>query len=52
VDNWAHGGGFLGGYLASFLINPMRRETGNHLIIAFVCLAATLMSILASFFIR
>jgi rhomboid protease GluP len=52
VDNWAHGGGFLGGYLASFLVNPMRRETGNHLLIALVCLAVTLASIVASFVIR
>jgi rhomboid protease GluP len=52
VDNWAHGGGFLGGYLASFVLNPMERERGNHLIIAFVCLLATVASIVASFLIR
>ncbi len=52
VDNWAHGGGFIGGYLASFVLNPMRPERGNHLLIAFICLAATLASIVASFVIR
>jgi rhomboid protease GluP len=52
VDNWAHGGGFLGGYLASFILDPRRPETGNHLLIAFLCLVATVASLLASFFIR
>ena len=52
VDNWAHAGGFAGGYLASFFLNPMRPERGNHLLIALGCLAATLASIVASFVIR
>lgn len=52
VDNWAHGGGFIGGYLTSFLLDPRRPERGNHLLIAFLCLVATLVSLLASFFIR
>ena len=52
VDNWAHGGGFLGGYFASFLLNPQRRETGNHLIVAFGCLLATAASIAASLILR
>jgi rhomboid protease GluP len=50
VDNWAHGGGFIGGYLASFVLDPRRPERGNHLLIAFLCLVATLASLLASFF--
>jgi rhomboid protease GluP len=52
VDNWAHGGGFIGGYLASFMLDPRRPERGNHLLIAFLCLVATLASLLASFFLR
>jgi rhomboid protease GluP len=52
VDNWAHGGGFLGGYLASFVLDPRRPERGNHLLIAFLCLAATLAALVASFFVR
>jgi rhomboid protease GluP len=52
VDNWAHAGGFAGGYLASFLLNPMRPERGNHLLIALGCLVATLASIVASLVIR
>lgn len=52
IDNWAHAGGFLGGYAASFALNPMRPERGNHLIIALVCLLATGLSIVASLVIR
>lgn len=52
VDNWAHAGGFLGGYLASFALNPMRPERGNHLLIAAFCMAATVLSIVASLIIR
>ncbi len=52
VDNWAHAGGFVGGYLASFFLNPMRPERGNHLLMALLCLVATLASVIASFVIR
>jgi membrane associated rhomboid family serine protease len=48
VDNWAHIGGFAGGYLASMLVDPRKRETGNHLALALVCLLLTLASIVAS----
>jgi|SRR5437867_3960624 len=48
VDNWAHAGGFLGGYLVSAFFNPMTRERGDHMIVAFVCLLATLLSIVWS----
>ena len=48
VDNWAHAGGFLGGYLVSAFLNPMTRERGDHMIVAFVCLLATLLSIVWS----
>jgi rhomboid protease GluP len=52
VDNWAHAGGFVGGYFASFALNPMRPERGNHLLIAAFCLAATALSIAASLIFR
>ena len=48
VDNFAHAGGFAGGYLMSAFFNPLTRERGDHLIIAIVCLAATFLAILAS----
>ena len=48
VDNWAHAGGFAGGYLVSAVLNPMTRERGDHMIIALLCLLATLLSIVWS----
>jgi len=51
IDNFAHLGGFAGGYFTSAFLNPMTRERGDHLIIAVGCLVATALSIAASFFI-
>jgi rhomboid protease GluP len=48
VDNWAHIGGFAGGYLGGMLLDPLHPERGNHQAIAVLCLAATLLSVLAS----
>ncbi len=48
VDNSAHLGGFLGGYLMSAAFNPMTRERGDHMIAALVCLAATFVAIVVS----
>ena len=48
IDNYAHLGGFAGGYLASAFLNPMARERGDHMIVAFVCLAVTVLAIVAS----
>jgi len=48
VDNYAHAGGFLGGYATSWLFNPLKRERGDHIIIAAVCLVATALAVIAS----
>jgi rhomboid protease GluP len=48
IDNYAHLGGFAGGYFTSAFLNPMTRERGDHMIIAVACLVATLLSIIAS----
>ncbi len=48
VDNFAHAGGFAGGYLASVWLNPLKPERQEHLIGALVCLAATLIAVAAS----
>ena len=45
VDNYAHAGGFLGGYATSAFFNPLTRERGDHLLIAMACLAATFLAI-------
>jgi rhomboid protease GluP len=34
INNWAHIGGFIGGYLASTALNPLTREKGDHMLIA------------------
>jgi rhomboid protease GluP len=41
IDNFAHAGGFIGGYAASAFFNPLTRERGDHLIIAGVLLLLT-----------
>jgi rhomboid protease GluP len=48
VDNFAHAGGFAGGYLTSAFFNPLTRERGDHLLMAAICLAATFLAIVAS----
>lgn len=48
IDNYAHGGGFLGGYLASRWLDPLKPERIDHLVMAVVCLALTALAVLAS----
>jgi rhomboid protease GluP len=48
VDNWAHGGGFVGGYLAGFVLDPLQRERPGHLVAALGCLALSALAVLAS----
>jgi rhomboid protease GluP len=48
IDNYAHAGGFGGGYLAARLLNPMKSERVDHMIIAIACLGASLLSVVVS----
>jgi rhomboid protease GluP len=48
VDNWAHGGGFAGGYLAGRMLDPLKPERIDHLLIAVGCLMLSMLSIVAS----
>mgnify|MGYP000854040660 CR=1 FL=1 len=48
VDNQAHLGGFLGGYLTGLLLDPLRPERIDHLVAAAVCLLATFVAVAAS----
>jgi rhomboid protease GluP len=48
VDNYAHAGGFAGGYLAGAWLDPLRRERTDHLFVAAACLVLTALSILVS----
>ena len=48
VDNYAHAGGFGGGYLAARFLDPLKQEKIDHLIIAVVCLVLSLLAVVAS----
>lgn len=48
VDNWAHLGGFLGGWFVAWLLDPLKSERTNHVLIAIVCLVASVAAIAAS----
>lgn len=48
IDNYAHAGGFAGGYLAATFLDPLKPERIDHLAIAVVCIAASLLSIVVS----
>ena len=48
VDNYAHAGGFIGGYAASMWLDPLKRERMDHLVGAALCLILTAISIVVS----
>jgi rhomboid protease GluP len=48
VDNFAHAGGFLGGYAASAFFNPLTREKGDHILVAVVLLVLTFAAVVMS----
>ena len=48
IDNFAHAGGFVGGYVTSAFFNPLTREKGDHLLIAVVLLLLTFAAIVMS----
>lgn len=48
VDNYAHAGGFGGGWLVARWLDPMTRERVDHLLVGLLCLAATALSVVAS----
>ena len=48
IDNYAHAGGFGGGFLAARLLDPLKAERIDHVAMALGCLALSLLSIIAS----
>jgi rhomboid protease GluP len=48
IDNYAHAGGFGGGYLAGRLLDPLKPERIDHMVIAAVCLVVSGLAIAAS----
>ncbi len=41
VDNWAHLGGFAGGWLLSYLLDPLKPERLDHLLGGVLCILAS-----------
>jgi rhomboid protease GluP len=48
VDNYAHAGGFGGGWLMAKWLDPMTRERVDHVIAGILCIAATFLAVAAS----
>ncbi len=48
IDNYAHAGGVGGGYLAAMFMDPLKRERGDHMLIAVICLVLSIGSIVVS----
>jgi rhomboid protease GluP len=48
VDNYAHAGGFAGGFLTGRVLDPLAPERIDHLLVAVVCLALSVLSVAAS----
>lgn len=48
IDNWAHLGGFGGGWLAARILDPLKPEKIDHLVTALALLVASLAAIVVS----
>jgi rhomboid protease GluP len=48
IDNYAHAGGFGGGYLIARALDPLKPERIDHLAMAVGCLAASLLAVIVS----
>ena len=48
INNFAHAGGFAGGYLASRLLDPLKPERTDHMVMALVCLGLSILSVVVS----
>ena len=48
IDNQAHLGGFVGGYLAGLVLDPLKPERIDHLVGAVACLAVTFVAVIWS----
>ncbi len=48
IDNWAHLGGFLGGYGTSVWLDPWKEERTDHVIAALVLLGLSLLAVVVS----
>jgi rhomboid protease GluP len=46
IDNWAHAGGFAGGYVVGRLLDPLKPERIVHMLGAVICLGVSVLAIL------
>ena len=45
IDNWAHLGGFAGGWLSAKWLDPLKPERADHVLVALACLVLSLLSV-------
>ena len=48
IDNYAHAGGFAGGYLTAIVLDPLKPERVEHLIVAILCVGLSLLAVAVS----
>lgn len=48
VDNWAHLGGFAGGWIAARFLDPLKPERIDHVVAALLCLLASALAVVVS----
>ena len=48
VDNFAHAGGFFGGYLAARVLDPLKPERVDHILMALICIVLTFLAVAMS----
>jgi rhomboid protease GluP len=48
IDNYAHAGGVAGGFLLSMLLDPLKRERVDHLMLGLLCLGLSLGAVVLS----
>jgi rhomboid protease GluP len=49
IDNWAHAGGFGGGYVMAQLLDPLKPEKIDHLLAAVIALGVSLLAVAFTF---
>jgi rhomboid protease GluP len=48
IDNFAHIGGFIGGFLTALVLDPLKKENFSNMVTALICLILTGLSVLVS----
>lgn len=48
IDNYAHAGGFAGGYVVSRILDPLQPERINHMLVGLICIVLSILSLIAS----